>query len=463
MLAPTEILARLKDRLAETLEGLPLRQGAGLLSVILELPQPPTFAPPLAGPRFQFVHRDRNRLQAGYGIAVDWQASGMGRLSQLRAQAAVLRSSWQQVDPDETGQRGFAMLGFAASPSGAAASGNTALPNALLWVPELAITSHRGKGALVLTAALPADRQGLEGRWLAWLERILPRLATDQPNTPSASTRLSRCLDRPDISGWEGLVDAALTEIDQGRLDKVVLSRRLRVVTPEAFNLQRLITALGELFPSCQLIELSRSQTSFVAATPERLLAQHGDDVEVDAIAGTVARAASLDRDVALSEALTNSVKDRREHDLVIQAVRTALASCSHEVAVPPHPAVMQLRNAQHLWSPVRARLHPGMDVFALAELLHPTPATNGEPRRAASSWLRRSEALDRGWYTGAAGIVAPDLTGELWVLLRCAEINGATADLFAGAGIVAGSDPLCEWQETEDKLAAMLTALELA
>jgi len=463
MLAPIEILARLKERLVTALEGLHLTQDAGLLSVILELPQAPTFAPPLAGPRFQFAHRDRNRLQAGYGIAAEWRASGAGRLRQLRAQAVQLRASWQQLDVDETGQRGFALLGFAASPTEAGGHGDGTLPDALLWIPELAIVSERGRGALVLSTPLPADPEGLRSRWAAWLERLLPLLASEQPDTTSVATRLRRSLDRPDIAEWEALVYAALTEIDQGRLDKVVISRRLRVATPRAFDLQRLMIVLGELFPSCQLIELSRGQTSFVAATPERLLAQHGDQVEVDAIAGTVARAASLDRDVELSEALTNSAKDRREHDLVIQAVRTALASCSREVAVPPHPSVMQLRNAQHLWSPVRARLDPGMDVLTLAELLHPTPATNGEPRRAASAWLRRSEAVDRGWYTGAAGIITPDLTGELWVLLRCAEINGATADLFAGAGIVAGSDPLCEWQETEDKLAAMLTALELA
>jgi isochorismate synthase EntC len=123
----------------------------------------------------------------------------------------------------------------------------------------------------------------------------------------------------------------------------------------------------------------------------------------------------------------------------------------------------MQLNNAQHLWSLVRAELDPGMDVFQLAELLHPTPATNGHPCESARAWLRRSEPIRRGWYTGAAGIIEPDLTGELWVLLRCAEIHESTADLYAGAGIVAGSDPDSEWQETEHKLAAMSTALQFA
>ncbi len=103
------------------------------------------------------------------------------------------------------------------------------------------------------------------------------------------------------------------------------------------------------------------------------------------------------------------------------------------------------------------------LTVFTLAELLHPTPATNGEPRREASAWLSHCDPFDRGWYTGAAGLVEPDLSGELWVLLRCADIHNQTADLFAGAGIVEGSDPALEWRETEHKLDAMLSALRFA
>jgi menaquinone-specific isochorismate synthase len=102
-------------------------------------------------------------------------------------------------------------------------------------------------------------------------------------------------------------------------------------------------------------------------------------------------------------------------------------------------------------------------DLFCLAEHLHPTPATNGQPRQQARDWLTRSEPIERGWYTGAAGILEPDLSGELWVLLRCAEVTGDSARLYAGAGIVAGSDPLAEWRETGHKLAAIATALQFA
>ncbi|AGA91983.1 isochorismate synthase family protein [Thioflavicoccus mobilis 8321] len=463
MLAPTETLEHLKGRLAEAIGLLPLRRPNGLASLVLELPRVPALAPVLPGPQFQFAHRDSNRLHAGYGVAAEWQAEGPSRLATLRGEAQILRSEWYQLDVDETGLQGFAMLGFAASPLSPTKQGAEELPNALLWVPEVALHGHRNQGALVLTTALPTSRDGLLNRWGAWLDRIVPAMTNPQPTPPRAPIALKRRGNQPEIAAWEQLVEAALAEIAEGRLEKTVVSRRLRLAADHPFQLDRLMATLGELFPSCQVVHLRREETSFVAATPERLLTQRGDEVEVDAIAGTVARAADPERDAELAEALRASSKDRHEHGLVIAAVREALSHCAEQIRVPTSPTIMQLRNAQHLWSRVRAKLHPDVDVFRLAELLHPTPATNGEPRAAASAWLRHAEPLERGWYTGAAGIVTPELTGELWVLLRCARLQEKTADLYAGAGIVAGSDPLCEWQETEDKLAAMLTALQFA
>ncbi|MEY6432176.1 isochorismate synthase [Thioalkalicoccus limnaeus] len=463
MLAPTETHEYLKQRLAETIGLLPLDDDQGLVSLILELPDFPRLAPTLAGPQFQFAHGDHRTLHAGYGVAAEWQAMGPMRFHQLRATAQAARASWTQLDVDDTGHRGFALLGFAASPMELETDERDHLPNALLWVPEVALRGHHDRGALILTTTLPASAAALLARWQGWIERLVPALRQVEPTADPGPIRLRRDQNQPEIVGWEHLVESALKQIAEGKLDKVVISRRLRVTGARPFDRARLMTTLGRLFPSCQLVSISRNETHFVAATPERLVACSGDRIEVDAIAGTVARAAHPHRDAALGEALLNSVKDRREHDLVIDAIRAALTTCSDQIEIPEVPVLMRLKNAQHLWSPIRARVAPGMDVFRLAELLHPTPATNGEPRNAASSWLRRTEPINRGWYTGAAGIVEPDLTGDLWVMLRCAQICRDRADLFAGAGIVAGSDPLCEWQETEDKLGAMLTALQFA
>jgi len=461
MLQPSAILGQLKDRLAAGLDALPLDRTQGLVSLVLALPRVPATAPQLPGPQFQFLHIHRESLHAGYGSAAEWQADGPDRLRRLATAGRRLRGHWHRADPAGTGFDAFAMLGFAAT-GDPAPRVDDHLPNALLWVPEVGLRTSEGQAALVLSAALPAARGELRARWEQALERLLPVLY-EPIRGPLPAASLTRTFTEPDRGGWSDLVHEALAEIAQGELEKVVPSRRLDVTGTRRFDVGRLLGALSCLFPSCQIIDLRRNGASFVAATPERLLHQRGSELEVDAIAGTAGRAEDTERDAALARALASSDKNLREHRVVIEAVREALRPCCNEIAVPEAPALMQLSNAQHLWSPIRARVAPELDVLDLAGLLHPTPATNGHPRRAARDWLRHAEPFVRGWYTGAAGIVEPDLSGELWVLLRCARVCGNHAELYAGAGIVAGSDPAEEWDETEAKLGAMLTALQYA
>ncbi len=468
MLASLDLLEQLQARLDEAIGLIPLGAEGGLASLTLELPLGPALPPDLDCPRFGFVYGTRGELRAGYGVAAEWTAGGPARLECLGAMARELAEQWRQIDPDETGFAGFALLGFAAHPdsppagSAAGLDGAGDLPNALLWVPELALATRRGQAALILTTRLPVLRVDLLARWQGWLKRLVPALAAPLPE-PLTPSRLTPLGSLPDLADWRALVESALAEIRRGPLDKVVLCRQVGLQGRRPFDLRRLLAALTYLFPSCQVLSIQRGATSFVAATPECLLRVHGRQVEVDAIAGTAARSASTAQDAALTAALRASDKDRREHALVVEAVRGVLEACCTGVQVPDAPAVMQLHNAQHLWSPVTAQLRGDTDLFCLAERLHPTPATNGQPRQQAREWLTRSEPIERGWYTGAAGILEPDLSGELWVLLRCAEVSGDSARLFAGAGIVAGSDPLAEWRETGHKLAAIATALQFA
>ncbi|MGB5830597.1 MAG: isochorismate synthase [Thiohalocapsa sp.] len=466
MLAPNKILERLKSRLAETLGGLPLGAGDApgepvLLSLLLSLPRPPIGAPQLDGRQFQFLHGHGSEMQAGYGCAAEWEADGPDRLDRLARIATGVSPRWHRVDPDETGFDAFALLGFAAG-SDAGPQVEDHLPNAILWVPEIGLRVQDRQAVLMLSARLPATRAELELVWNAALERLVPKLYLPLPGPLMAAT-LARDFAEPDFGGWSALIGDALAEIEDGALEKVVLSRRLDVTGPRCFDVGRLVGALSCLFPSCQIVNLRRNGKSFVAATPERLLSRRGSRLTVDAIAGTAPRAESTERDAELTDALRNSDKNLREHRCVINAITDALSDCCDDIATPSQPLVMQLANAQHLWSPIEAAPRAGANVFQLAECLHPTPATNGQPRDLARDWLRVGEPFDRGWYTGAAGIVEPDLSGELWVLLRCARICGDRAELYAGAGIVSGSDARSEWDETEAKLQAMLTALQYA
>lgn len=458
MLKPLNPLDQLKARLREAADQLPL--GAkGWVSLILELPQPLDTAPDLGGPSFYLAHAERGELYAGYGVAAEWRAEGPERLARLRRIAATWSQDWFQLDPDETGLVAAGLLGFAATPDPQV---DDDLPNALLWLPEVALIRRHGRSALALTAARPTARANLLKRWEAWLERLVPRLDAALPSAANASPPEGAC-DQPEFAEWSRLVLSALDDILGGRLEKVVLCRRQRLKRGRRFDPERLRSVLGGLFPSCQVIHVRRATSDFVAATPERLFRQRGDRVEADAIAGTAQRSGDEGQDLARQRALLACPKNRHEHQVVVDAVRAALAPCCRVLEDAAGPQILALDNAYHLQTRLRGLLRPGIDAFALAERLHPTPATNGQPREAAADWLRAHEPFARGWYTGVAGLIAPDMSGELWVLLRCARIRGQEAELYAGAGIVAGSEPEGEWQETEHKLAAMSKALRFA
>lgn len=462
MLAPLKLLDQLYGRLDDTIGLIPIAESDGFASLVLELPQLPAVPPDLSHAQFHSVHAARKTLCAGYGTAAEWRARGPGRLEALRTRARGLSAAWHQYDADDTGFSGFAIVGFAASSDLEDRATGDELPNALLWVPELALRAVRGQGALVLTTRLPTDRGRLRARWRSWLERLAPTLAEAAPE-PSMPARLTRRGQNPDRVGWAALVERALGAIAGGELDKLVVCRRLELTSPRPIDTRRLTAALTWLYPTCEVISLARGRTRFVAATPERLLTLRGRNVEVDAVAGTASRSALARQDAALAATLRGSVKNRHEHDLVVRAIGEALADRCKRIELPSTPSVMRLNNTQHLWSSVRGELLEGHDLLQLADRLHPTPATNGYPGEPARAWLDTHEPIARGWYTGAAGILEPDLSGELWVLLRCARIRGHAAELYAGAGIVAGSDAGAEWQETEHKLAAMATALQFA
>jgi isochorismate synthase EntC len=202
--------------------------------------------------------------------------------------------------------------------------------------------------------------------------------------------------------------------------------------------------------PSCVVYAYGNGQHSFVGATPERLVRLVGKHVEADALAGT-----SWPGSLALSEP-----KNRHEQALVVQAVCAALAPfcATNPVAEPAQEhAAGQLR---HLRSRVAATVRPGTTLFELVRALHPTPAIGGFPVGAAQAWLAEHHEQRTGWYSGGIGLLSPDGDGEFSVALRSALLAGNTAELQAGAGIVAGSDAPHELAETTAKLGTLLAAL---
>jgi isochorismate synthase len=277
--------------------------------------------------------------------------------------------------------------------------------------------------------------------------------------------------DRPhDV--YRGQVAAALRAIGSGLLEKVVVARSLAVRHEGRFDVEAFLASLERIYPSCTTLAIGHGEDILVAATPELLVRRTGGRVDACAVAGSAPRGRSPAEDDALGAALAASPKERAEHDAVVRAVRSALADACGALAGPDHPELLRLEGIQHLSTPLAGRLRggpAGPSAVDLAGRLHPTPAVGGLPREAARDWIARHEGLDRGWYASPVGFVDEAGDGEWWVALRSALIRTpaahdvapvSTARLFAGAGIVAGSDPEQELRETRLKLRALLAPL---
>lgn len=257
---------------------------------------------------------------------------------------------------------------------------------------------------------------------------------------------------------WEQAVETAVRAIRAGRLAKVVLTRDLNAWTQTPIDPRVLLRRLAARFPDC----FTFSCAGLVGATPELLVRRVGDRVTSLVLAGSAARSADPGEDARLGSALLASTKDVEEHALAVESVRASLARLCAEVSVDTRPSLLVLANVQHLATSVAGRL-TSLDTTALgvAAALHPTAAVCGTPTAAALSVVRELEGMDRGRYTGPVGWMDADGNGEWGIALRCAFVEGARARLFAGGGIVAGSDPAAELAETQVKFRAMRHALE--
>jgi menaquinone-specific isochorismate synthase len=255
---------------------------------------------------------------------------------------------------------------------------------------------------------------------------------------------------------WLEAVDEAVAEIRRGPLEKVVLARDLVVWAKEELDNRTLAARLAHRFPEC----FTFIHGTLVGATPELLIRRTGESVESLVLAGTARRAAREADDAAVGAALMSSGKDKREHEFAVHSVTRVLAVVCDELTVDEAPFLLKLANVQHLATRVKGHLAEPLSALQLAGRLHPTAAVCGTPRGEAERLIRRLERMDRGRYAGPVGWVDASGDGEFGIALRCAEVTGARARLFAGNGIVADSRPEAELEETRLKLRAMQSAL---
>jgi menaquinone-specific isochorismate synthase len=260
---------------------------------------------------------------------------------------------------------------------------------------------------------------------------------------------------------WEDAVEQALAAIEQGRFSKVVLARTLDFTTEGVIDPVDVAGHLWRQNPGTHVFFFEpRPGRPFVGAAPETVATLRKGVFHATAVAGSIARG---DTDVAqreLAARLLASAKDREEHRIAREDMVARLAPLADQVKADQEPHVLTLARIQHLEAEIRARVQ-GRVVLELLEALHPTPAVCGYPRDAALEFLRGEEPFERGWYAGPVGFFDEEGNGVFAPALRSAVAHGRTWRLFAGAGIVAGSRPEGEWEETRIKFEPVLRALE--
>ena len=260
---------------------------------------------------------------------------------------------------------------------------------------------------------------------------------------------------------YRAAVARALGRIAAGEFRKIVLARAQDLEADQPLHPLRMLNGLRQRFPDCYAFSFANGRgQSFIGASPERLVRASKGVLETEALAGSIRRGAGASEDAALAAALLTSEKDLREHRDVLDDIVARLTPLGLALEHAAKPQLRRLANVQHLDTPVRAVLPETVRLLDVLAALHPTPAVGGSPREAAGARIRALEGFPRGLYAGALGWLNARGGGEFFVGIRSALVAGATARVYAGAGIVAGSAPEKEFAETELKFKAMLDAV---
>jgi menaquinone-specific isochorismate synthase len=398
-----------------------------LLSLLPEIAEPDQFS--------SWVRHGEGLV--GWGRAQGIRTSGTTRFDEAQAwwrsvvDQAVVRDD---VNLPGTGPVAFGSFSFSASsPQGA-----------VLSVPEV-LVGKRGS------------------RW--WMTTIgdarqLPRSLAPAP-TPPPVAPLDVTFADGALSGaqWSSVVARAVDRINAGEMDKVVLARDLAVNASSAIDPRWLLQRLAERYDNTWVFAVD----AMVGATPELLVKLEKGLVTSRVLAGTIRRTGDDEHDLALAASLARSSKDLEEHEYAVRSVADALAPHCSSINVPESPFVLHLSNVMHLATDVAGVLTDRATSLALAASLHPSAAVCGTPTPLAEAAIPQLERMDRGRYAGPVGWMDASGDGEWGIALRCGAYEGPDASqmrLFAGCGVVAGSDPASELAESDAKFVPMRDAL---
>ena len=313
----------------------------------------------------------------------------------------------------------------------------------VLVIPEIIIGQKNGKS------------------WITWIgDSKQPNL--EKINTAPISGEITWQDGSISEQDWQDQVKNAINAIKSNKLEKVVLARDVTAISKTEIDVRSLLQRLEIEYPSTWIFLVD----GLIGATPELLVRLSKSLVTSRVLAGTIRKTGNEDRDLTLAASLAKSSKDLEEHEYAVRSVADALAPFCSSTNVPEAPFVLHLSNVMHLATDVTGVLNDSAkqsDVFTLIEQLHPSAAVCGTPAIEANKLIIELEQMNRQRYAGPVGWIDANNDGEIAIALRCGQLSNDrnSIRIFAGCGIVAGSDPANEFAESQAKLMPMRTALE--
>jgi menaquinone-specific isochorismate synthase len=313
----------------------------------------------------------------------------------------------------------------------------------VLVIPEILIGQKNGKS------------------WITWIGDVKqPNL--EKINTAPVSGEIKWQEGSISEQAWQSQVSSAINAIKSNKLEKVVLARDITAISKTEIGVRSLLQRLEIEYPSTWIFLVD----GLIGATPELLVRLSKSLVTSRVLAGTIRKTGNEDRDLTLAASLAKSSKDLEEHEYAVRSVADALAPFCSSTNVPEAPFVLHLSNVMHLATDVTGVLNDSAkqsDIFTLIEQLHPSAAVCGTPALEAKKLIVELEQMNRQRYAGPVGWIDANNDGEIAIALRCGQLSNDrnSIRIFAGCGIVAGSDPATEFAESQAKLMPMRTALE--
>ena len=398
---------------------------------------------------------------AAFGTAIKFKVAGTNRFSQVQQfieSCLANTTAIGALDLPFSGPHFFCNFTFFDEDN----HSDSSFPSAMVFLPKWQISCQKNH-CIIITNILIDRSLNLEKTcetiWKKY-QRIKLTKNLKLSNLDDYTFSL-QTTDVTDKRNFYVSVLSALELIKQDQISKIVLAHAIDVNAPRPFNLIRSLHNLRQKYPDCHVFSLSNGKgKSFIGASPERLIRIQNQELETDALAGSAPRGKTLIEDAYFAEKLLTSQKDRSEHQIVSDFIFQRLSNLGLIPQKLPIPGLLKLSNIQHLWTPIVGKIPIGINPLEIIAELHPTPAVAGDPRDIALEQIRRYEKFNRSVYAAPLGWIDHQGNSEFIVGIRSALIESDRARLWAGAGIVAGSDPEKELAEIQLKLQALLKAL---